>query len=141
MTAGHLILTITLSALAAGCDSGAVPTAPPAPNPPPGPDWAGTFVVSNWGFSPVPIQARLERTGNMVKGNWFEVVWLDFGGTIEGTINGTAFAGTVTIVDCKAPVEGTFTDTSASWTSPAVNDGCSAYGLASPVDISFQLSR
>lgn len=150
MTARHLIVTLTLCALAAGCDSRAVPTAPaapaptpapPAPNPPPGADWSGTFVSSNWSLSPFPIQARLERTGNTVKGNWFEVLWLDFGGTIEGTIDDTAFVGTVTILDCKAAVQGTFTDTTASWSSPAVNDGCSAYGLPSPVDIKFQLSR
>ena len=150
MTAGHLILTITLSALAAGCDSGAVPTtpsppastpAPLAPNPPPFRYWSGTFVSSNWEFSPFPIQALLERTGNTVKGNWWDLPWLDFGGTIEGTIDDTAFVGTVTINDCKASVQGTFTDTTASWTSPTVNDGCSAYGLQSPVDIKFQLSR
>jgi len=148
--AGYLILAITLSVLAASCDSGAVPTAPsapvstpalPAPNRPLGRDWTGTFVSSNWEFSPFPILARLERTGDTIKGNWLEVLWLDFGGTIEGTIDGTAFVGTVTIEDCKVPVRGTFTDTTASWTSPAVNDRCSVYGLASPVDISFNLSR
>src|SRR5687768_18213931 len=98
MTAGHLIFTIAFCALAAGCDSRAVPTAPEAPastpaplapNPPAEPDWGGTFVSSNWSFSPFPIRARLERTGNNIKGTWFEVQWLDFGGTIEGTIDET----------------------------------------------------
>ena len=150
MTAGHLIFTIAFCALAAGCDSRAVPTAPEAPastpaplapNPPAEPDWGGTFVSSNWSFSPFPIRARLERTGNNIKGTWFEVQWLDFGGTIEGTIDDTAFVGTVTILDCKAAAQGAFTATAASWTSGAVNEGCSAFGLPSPVDIKFQLSR
>lgn len=148
MTTRHLILTLTLCALAAGCDSRALPTAPAAPAPTPAPtpaplapNWSGTFVSSNWSLSPFPIQAHLERTGNTVKGGWIEVLWLDFGGTIEGAIDDTAFVGTVTILDCKAAVQGTFTDTTASWTSPAVNDGCSVYGLPSPVDIKFQLSR
>lgn len=151
MTAGHFILTMTLSALAAGCDSRAIPTAPAAPsstpaplapNPLPGPEWSGTFMTNSWPlYSPFPILARLERTGNTVKGNWYEVVWLDFGGTIEGTIDDTVFVGTVTILGCQAQVQGTFTDTSASLKSPAVSDGCSAYGLPSPVDITFQLSR
>ena len=147
MTAHNLILTLTLCALAVGCDSRAVPTAPTAPTAtPPSPNpvapvWTGTFVSSNWSFSPLPIEARLERTGNIVKGNWLDVQWTDFGGTIEGTIDDTAFIGTVTINNCKAEVQGSFTDTTASWTSPAVNDGCSDYNLASPVDIKFQLSR
>ena len=76
-----------------------------------------------------------------MKGSWGEVVWLDFGGTIEGTLDGAQFVGTVTIENCRAPVHGTLTETAASWSAVGVENGCSVYGLPSPLEITFELSR
>jgi hypothetical protein len=148
MTCRAVISMLTLAILMAGCDSPPTVTAPaatPAPAPPPPspalPGWNGTFVSSNWSLSPFPIHARFERTGNTVKGSWGEVVWLDFGGTIEGTLDGTRFAGTVTINECRAPVQGTLTETRASWSSAAVENDCSVFGMPSPLEITIELSR
>ena len=152
------VLTLVAGTLATACNreitrgptapAGAAPAPAPVPAPvpipvPAGSLWTGTFASANWPFSPFGISVRLVVDGNTVTGTWSDLPWWDFAGSIAGTLDGTAFTGTLAINHCKAEVQGTLTATTGTWTSPGVTEECAPLfpGLAHPVDITLQLSR
>ena len=146
-------MALALSVLAAGCGSeppaapAPIPSAPtpaaPAPAPGPGNVWGGTFAARNWSFSPFGVSLYLTVDGSTVKGGWNDTPWFDFGGAIDGTLEGTLFTGTVSINECKAEFRGTLTDNAGNWTSAGLNEPCGPLfsGLANPVDLTLQFSR
>lgn len=153
MAVRPVLLTLAVAALVAACgvESSRVPTAPPGsgralPAPAPTrPDgiWPATFASSNWPHSPFPIVVELVLTGDRITGIWYETLWLDYGGRIDGVLDAGTFTGTVSVNDCSGPFRGPLAATEGMLTSPALSEDCGPIfgSVPNPVEIRLLLSR
>lgn len=147
VVAGAILATLATAA----CGGGSTPTAPTPPPPPPPPvniagSWSGTFESAT--YLPSAIFVDLVQVGGSVTGTW-----LSSGGSvrpfgnINGTVDTTTFAGTVTFnytngPTCSGSFSGPSTAATLRWSSPGFLTGnCGFSSPGNPLNVTFVLQR
>ena len=138
------MVLIALAVVACEGDGGTSPTPVPRPAQIAGP-WLGTW-SSNTTLGDVRVD--LTQDGSKVTGTWVETTAVSHSnGDIDGTVDQSSFAGTITYRFPNGPIcSGTFSGPAGSsslrWTSPAgfTTGDCGLLG-GNPVNVVFDVHR
>lgn len=151
LTARLWLIAVAMAVMVAcGGGSTTAPSPPPPPPPPPPVNiagaWSGTFETQTYTTTPIIID--LVQVGATVTGTW-----VSSGGTVRpfgnvnGTVNTTTFAGTITYnyangPTCSGSFSGNSTLNTLNWSSPGFTTGnCGLSPPGNPLNVRFVLQR
>lgn len=138
-------LLCVVALLTAACGG----STPVAPSPPPvaqiAGSWSGTFESLTYASEAVLVD--LNQTGSTITGTWVMTSGLQARGNISGTVDPSAFSGSVTYnylngPTCVASFSGLAANATLNWTSPGFTTGtCGLSAPGNPLGVRFVLQR
>jgi hypothetical protein len=130
-----------------GCGGGN--STPVSPSPPPPAQiagaWSGTFEALNYAAESIAVD--LNQVTGSVTGTWVKTSPGDReAGNITGTVDRTAFTGTITFTigngpTCSASFSGPASSATLNWSSPGFTGNCGLAPPGNPVNVRFVLQR